>query len=112
MVSSYTASSPMPPTAQEMASELHAWRCAAARSRSTVKDGSAVAWGRQSLAVTARGQAAEHLETPEMVKWQGWPGRRSQRDPMAARDWEGSRPPLCLAVSPSAEVSFALLDRA
>lgn len=26
---------------------------------------------------------------------------------MAARDWEGSRPPLCLAVSPSAEVSFA-----
>lgn len=30
---------------------------------------------------------------------------------MAARDWEGSRPPLCLAVSPSAEASFALGSR-
>lgn len=32
---------PMPPTAQEMASELHAWRGASARSRSTVKGGAA-----------------------------------------------------------------------
>lgn len=56
----------MPPTAQEMASELHAWRGAAARSRSTVKDGSA-GLGSPAFAVTARGQAAEHLETPEMV---------------------------------------------
>ena len=57
---------PMPPTAQEMASELHAWGGAAARSRSTVKDGSA-GLGSPACAVTARGQARPSIS--ERRRW-------------------------------------------
>lgn len=72
---------PMPPTAQEMASELHAWRGAAARSRSTVKGGTA-GLGSPARAVTARCQAPPSVsESRRSWQQRDWRGRRSQRHP-------------------------------
>lgn len=71
---------PMPPTAQEMASELHAWRGAAARSRSTVKGGTA-GLGSPARAVTARCQAPPSVSESRRSWQQGWRGQRSQRHP-------------------------------
>lgn len=59
--------SEMSPNAQEMASVLHAWRGAAARSRSTVKGGGAGS-GSPVLAVMARCQGAtDSLRKPKTV---------------------------------------------
>lgn len=71
---------PMPPTAQEMASELHAWRPAAARSRSTAKGGTA-GLGSPARAVTARCQAPPSVSESRRSRQQGWAGQRSQRHP-------------------------------
>lgn len=96
---------PMPPTAQEMASELHAWRRAGARSRSTVKGGTA-GLGSPARAVTARCQAPPSVSESRRSWQQGWPGRRSQRHPAGCQT-RGSVAAASLAVRPGCKASFA-----
>lgn len=97
---------PMPPTAQEMASELHAWRGAAARSRSTVKGGAAGPASPAGAAPAHRRARPSDAESRRPRRL-GWPGPRSQSGSAGCPPGEAPPPPLCLAASPGSRASCA-----
>lgn len=83
----------MPPTAQEMASELHAWRGAAARSRSTVKGGAAgPASPAGAVAAHRPGGRAGRDREARGTPWVAGTGRRRRR-PFVGRGVPAPQPP-------------------